>query len=290
MNKTIQRFCAVFTFCTSIASAQIPNAGFETWANGSPTGWMATNAAPAYTTITQVSTAHSGSSAARGEVVTVMGTITMAPILQVGSTGDGFAFTQRPASFTGWYRFTPASGSTDQFLITVSLMKSGTVQTSVAVGSFKPAAASSYTQFTVPLTYVQTIDPDICFIQFTLAPPSGSPKAGSYFIVDDLAFSSSSTGVAGNGATVPGEFILEQNYPNPFNPSTAISYQLSAVGLVKLSVLNTLGQVVKTLVDETQDGGRHTVRWDAVGQPSGVYYYRLQAGASVETKKMILLR
>jgi hypothetical protein len=289
MNRSILILCIVLFFAVS-AFAQIPNAGFETWASGSPTGWMATNAPPVYTTITQVSTAHSGSSAARGEVVTISGSVTMAPIMQVGSAGDGFAFTQRPASLTGWYRFSPASGSTDQFLVTVTLMKSGTVQTAVAAGAIKPVAASSYTQFTVPLTYVQTIAPDICFIQFALTPPSGSPKVGSYFIVDDLAFSSSSTGVAGDAATVPGEFILEQNYPNPFNPSTTVSYQLSAVSDVKLTITNTLGQAVATLVNDTQAAGRYTVRWDAAGQTSGLYFYRLQAGEYLETKKMVLLR
>ena len=290
MRKLTRSLCTMLAFCSLSAFAQVPNNGFETWANGSPTGWMATNAAPVYTTITQVSTAHSGSSAARGAVVTLSGSVTMAPILQVGSAGDGFAYTQRPASLTGWYQFSPASGSTDQFMVTVTLMKSGTVQTAVAAGAIKPAAASSYTQFTVPLTYVQTIAPDICFIQIALAPPSGSPKVGSYFIVDDLAFSSSSTGVAGDAATVPGEFILEQNYPNPFNPSTTVSYQLSAVSEVKLTITNTLGQAVATLVNDTQAAGRYTVRWDAAGQTSGIYYCRLQTGHLNQTRKMILMR
>lgn len=291
-------FLIAVALSTVLVYGQIPNAGFETWSGGMPTGWMATNAPPVYITVTQVTTAHSGSYAVRGEVVTISGSLTMAPIIQVGSAGDGFAYTQRPTSLTGWYQFTPASGSTDQFLITVTLMKSGTVQTAVAAGSIKPAAASSYTQFTVPLTYVQTIAPDLCFIQFALAPPSGSPKVGSSFIVDDIAFSTAPASLVEGNSSIPGGFLLEQNYPNPFNPSTAISFQLSASSFVKLDVINTLGQVVETVVDGIQAAGRHTARWDAAGQPSGVYYYRLQARhtadgqaeAFTEMKKMILLR
>jgi len=96
----------------------------------------------------------------------------------------------------------------------------------------------------------------------------------------------------------PSKFALEQNYPNPFNPTTAISYKLSALSDVKLTVTNSLGQDVVTLVDGMQLAGTHIVRWDAAGQPSGVYFYRLrvrqtnggQAGDFTETKRMMLLR
>jgi hypothetical protein len=307
MNRLASILGVSLVLLTVSASAQIPNASFETWADGSPVNWMATNVPGAYTTITKVSTAHSGSYAARGEVVTVTGSLMMAPILQAGSFGDGFAYTQRPTALTGYYQFFPASGSTDQFLVTVGLSQG---VTSVAAGGLKLGASSSYQQFTVPLTYVSAATPDKCFIQFAAGPPSGNPKVGTYFIVDDLAFSTSSTGVAQNNSEVPAGFALEQNYPNPFNPSTAVSYQLpapsacppsetyngrrgaegSAVSNVKLTVTNTLGQVVATLVDETQAAGRHTVRWDAANMPSGIYYYRLAAGTFSETKKMMLLR
>ena len=82
---------------------------------------------------------------------------------------------------------------------------------------------------------------------------------------------------------------LRQNYPNPFNPSTTIQYDLPRMGTVSLKIFNTLGQLVATLVDERKEPGFHQVRWNA-DVPSGIYYYRLQAGEFVETKKMILLK
>lgn len=83
--------------------------------------------------------------------------------------------------------------------------------------------------------------------------------------------------------------LLEQNYPNPFNPSTTIRYQLPKASRVSLKIFNTLGQEVAVLVDEEKEAGYYQARWDAA-LPSGVYFYRLQTGDYLETKKMILLR
>jgi photosystem II stability/assembly factor-like uncharacterized protein len=88
----------------------------------------------------------------------------------------------------------------------------------------------------------------------------------------------------------PAAFQLSQNYPNPFNPNTAISFQLSIVGHVSLKMFNALGEEVATLVSEELPAGTYSRTWYASGFPSGVYYYRLQAGSFVETKKLVLLR
>jgi len=88
----------------------------------------------------------------------------------------------------------------------------------------------------------------------------------------------------------PKKFSLNQNYPNPFNPTTMINYQLPITNYVELSIYNLLGQKVATLVDKRQMAGYHQVKWDASEFSSGVYYYRINAGANVAVKKMILLR
>ncbi len=91
-------------------------------------------------------------------------------------------------------------------------------------------------------------------------------------------------------ADVPKTFLLEQNYPNPFNPSTTIRYQLPAAGEVKLEVYDVLGKKVATLVNERQAAGVYQALWNASGLASGVYFYRLQAGNFVATKKMMLVK
>jgi hypothetical protein len=90
---------------------------------------------------------------------------------------------------------------------------------------------------------------------------------------------------------IPAEFALYQNYPNPFNPVTAISYHLSAVSHVELSVYNLLGQKVAKLVNENQNAGFYQVEWDASGFSSGIYFYRLQTdGGFLKTRKLMLIR
>ncbi|MGD0339767.1 MAG: T9SS type A sorting domain-containing protein [Bacteroidota bacterium] len=105
--------------------------------------------------------------------------------------------------------------------------------------------------------------------------------------VDSTSTSVESKGVISN---IPAEYGLFQNYPNPFNPSTVISYQLPVTGFVALKVYDVLGREVETLVNERQNAGSHSVTFNANNLPSGVYFYRMQAGSYSETKKLILLR
>jgi hypothetical protein len=88
----------------------------------------------------------------------------------------------------------------------------------------------------------------------------------------------------------PTDFALEQNYPNPFNPTTNIAYAVPADGRVILKVYNSIGQEVAALVDDNLTAGRYVAMWDAKGIAGGTYFYRMQAGSTVLTKKMVLLK
>ena len=92
-----------------------------------------------------------------------------------------------------------------------------------------------------------------------------------------------------NNSALPIRPWLHQNYPNPFNPSTTIRYELPKAANVTIKIFNTLGQEIAVLVNERKDTGSYQVQWNAT-VPSGIYFYRFQAGEYVETKKMILLR
>jgi hypothetical protein len=89
---------------------------------------------------------------------------------------------------------------------------------------------------------------------------------------------------------VPSKFELIQNYPNPFNSSTKISWQSPISGWQTLKVFDVLGREVATLVNEEKEAGYHSVDFNASDLPSGVYFYRIQAGNFIDTKKMILLK
>ena len=89
---------------------------------------------------------------------------------------------------------------------------------------------------------------------------------------------------------LPTDFVLHQNYPNPFNPVTTITYSLPIKSQVELVVYNTLGESIVQLVNEEKETGSYSVELNAIDLPSGIYFYRLQAGEYVNTKKMILLK
>ena len=93
-----------------------------------------------------------------------------------------------------------------------------------------------------------------------------------------------------NDETLSEGFLLEQNYPNPFNPSTEISYNVPEDGLVRLTVYNSLGQLVRILVDSQHTAGSHNVTFDAGDLPSGTYMYRLEVGSFSDTKFFMLVR
>lgn len=97
------------------------------------------------------------------------------------------------------------------------------------------------------------------------------------------------TSIAGQ-ENVPTEFRLEQNYPNPFNPTTTIFYGLKSREPVTLKVFDVLGREVATLVNAVREPGEHSVMLDATHLASGVYFYRLTAGAFAETRKLVLMR
>lgn len=91
-------------------------------------------------------------------------------------------------------------------------------------------------------------------------------------------------------AQLPASYALSQNYPNPFNPSTTMRYELPVRSDVLLKVYNVLGQEVATLVNEAQEPGFKNVQWNASSVASGMYFYRLEAGDFVETRKLVLLK
>ncbi|NNJ52873.1 MAG: T9SS type A sorting domain-containing protein, partial [Ignavibacteriaceae bacterium] len=88
---------------------------------------------------------------------------------------------------------------------------------------------------------------------------------------------------------IPANYYLSNNYPNPFNPSTKIKYSIPQSSNVVIKVFDVLGNEIETLVNEEKPAGTYELTWYAEGLPSGVYFYRIQAGSFVETKKMVLI-
>lgn len=274
--------CAVFLFA-AVARGQIPNGGFEQWSGGIPTGWMNLSP-PAPGSIVQSTTARSGSFAVRGNVVDFSG-FGFSPLLIAGPDGEGFPVSQRHASVTGYYQFTSVAG--DIFVVSVGMFQGDQV---IGAGSFIGfASQSTYTQFTAPIFYAGAGNPDTCFIQIWIADStSGIVNPGSYFLVDDLAFSGVNSVEPAD--QTPVAFSLEQNYPNPFNPSTTIAFGLPEETHARLAVYDMLGREVVVLVDEPLQAGRYHVRLNADMLSSGTYFYSLRTPARTAVRKLTLIR
>ena len=98
------------------------------------------------------------------------------------------------------------------------------------------------------------------------------------------------TDVEDHSSEIPFQFMLEQNYPNPFNPSSTIKYSIPASEFVTIKVYDVLGNEIATLVNEEKSAGNYELVFNATELSSGIYFYKLQSGSFVETKKMILIK
>jgi len=124
--------------------------------------------------------------------------------------------------------------------------------------------------------------------------PFGAETLVPFTLVDASGNTWNYTASVRVSAGTPLQYALHANYPNPFNPSTTICYSLIDAQHTKLTVFNAIGQTIRTLVNEPQTAGIHTVQWDSrnsLGEQvsSGVYFYRLEAGTYVKTKRMMLI-
>ena len=148
--------------------------------------------------------------------------------------------------------------------------------------------------------FVSDLSPSLNYLTNVIALQDGSIiSAGTIFGVSSMDFSlvkynTSLTAIDDQQNIQPSSFSLRQNYPNPFNPSTIIQYQVSSNSQVSLKVYDVLGNEVATLVNEEKPAGSYEVEFkSSVGNvqlASGIYFYKLQAGSFVETKKMQLLK
>jgi len=112
---------------------------------------------------------------------------------------------------------------------------------------------------------------------FVLADPAGS-------MTESIEWVFQVTG------SVVRSFALKQNYPNPFNPGTTIVLDVPKAAHVRLAVYDLLGRQIEVLIDDDLPAGPYSREWDATGSPSGVYFYRMEAGEFVETRKMLVAR
>ncbi len=285
MKKLIYIFpiiLVILFFKTENINAQIPNGDFESWTNGGLASWIYSPFI-----ITQSTDKYSGSFAVKGVVDTLFGS------LETPSLLNYFPISNTYASLTGYYKFT-AMNPNDVIEIDVTELNDTTYNNYGEGILLISEQTTSYKQFTVPITNFEDASiSNHMGIEITITDTSNNsaytPARGSFFIIDDLQLNETATGI-NDQAFSPKEFKLEQNYPNPFNPSTTIKFSIPRASFVTLNIYNILGREVTSLVNEEKTAGSYQIQFDAGSLASGVYFYKIQAGSYIQTKKMILLR
>jgi hypothetical protein len=135
--------------------------------------------------------------------------------------------------------------------------------------------------------YEVRVDDDGYIMAFGYSDISPSGYNSDYWL---LKINDSQTTIRTDGDNMPSSISLLQNYPNPFNGSTTISYHLQTPSRVVIDIFDLGGRKVGTLINAVQTSGNHQVNWNASQIPSGIYFYKIQAGDYSQTKRAVLLK
>ncbi len=196
-------------------------------------------------------------------------------IIHLKTTNDIFNTTNFSTNLTGAVK-------------SVTLLSSS--QNVVAIGNFdvvsQNASTSSFPYTGTWYDYLSGNEVNITSTPISLAPGEFHIYTSKQLPVPDTAVV---TDIKENNFSVK-TFNLYQNYPNPFNPSTTINYQIPKSSFVTLKIYDVLGREVANLVNNEKQAGQYNVTFNASKFSSGIYFYRLQAGDFISTKKMILMK
>ncbi|MBM48235.1 MAG: hypothetical protein CMP27_00175 [Roseibacillus sp.] len=147
--------------------------------------------------------------------------------------------------------------------------------------AFSGLAATPDDGFYTQVDYIGAFGRNLWTSGWTFLSEAGiMPSDAATFIAEESAVE----------AALPSGYALEQNTPNPFNPNTTIRYSMAADGHVKLTVYNSVGQEMATLVNGSRPAGIHAVSLNAAAYSTGIYFYRLEAGGQTLMRKMTLLK
>lgn len=143
-----------------------------------------------------------------------------------------------------------------------------------------------------------SVDKGVTWTSLSSGLPDDS-RIWSITVSEDSIFAGTNSGIWATGAadivnvereiSVSETIILKQNYPNPFSSSTNISFSIPSKSFVSLKIYDRMGREVATIFSEEIPAGLYTRKWNSANVPSGIYFYRLEAGSFAETKKLILL-
>lgn len=291
IKETIFMMFAIFLVSSIINIGQdIPNGGFENWSGVNIDDWTH-NSLASVPTVVKTTDSFEGSSAVKGVVFDFLGT-PFPPTLFIGThQTPTFPISENPKSLLGNYKFNSDGGDVLFIeVIILNLSEGGGGEGHVEITN----NASSYESLDIPIVYDDNNPPGWkathASINVIIKPASGQiPHIGTEYILDNFSFDTV-TDLEIIEENLPTEYSLKQNYPNPFNPSTQISVNVPNSGEYNLTIYNTLGSKVVTLLNGNLSSGTHSFKFNAPNLTSGLYFYNFQGKGINETKKMILMK
>jgi hypothetical protein len=288
--KNNLHFLFISLIISVFAQAQnpMPNPGFENWTDGNPDQWFTINIPGLFLTTTPASPGHSGSKAAKCEVLS-MATGVVVPILQshVDENMNGFPIDRAYSNLQLHYKFHPEGE--DVFKVAVFMLS----ENGTAVGFKEVAiatAAENFTELNLPIEYNgMPGDPVRCLVSMVIAPGEfpDMETPGSYFIVDDVELN--------DGGSTPVEEEKPQLtdvriFPNPCAATVNITLSVETGGHYSLGIFDLQGREVLLVLDEEMHGGVYDLQADLSNLPSGTYVCKVASSAASNSKLLTIKR
>ena len=294
MKKLFTFLCAIVA--SNSLSAQIPNPGFESWdataGYNRPVSWDSPDSA---TNTFSIYPCEQGAPGAVGSFYLKLTSKTVLTFVAPGvavsgrinftkfAPQSGFAYSSRPANLTGSWQYTPSGADQGHVMVFLSKWNSGTSTRDTV--SFTDHAlvgsVTSWTTFSIPLTYQSGATPDSAII--LLSSSGATPVAGSSLWVDDLAFSGTATTGLNNIPVTSASSI----YPNPATGAATISYNSVSGNEVAISISDMNGRSIKTL-NQSVNAGISKVSLDISGYAAGIYVVKITDGENTTMQKLIV--
>lgn len=264
----------------AFAQNPVPNPGFENWSAGNPVGWTTTNVLT-ITPISQSNQAHSGSSAAKLEVMSVF-SVAINPVLICNSV----TINQNYQTFSYYYKANLTAG--DLYYTTVMLTENGNGH-GVGVDSLTSSNNTNvYTQRSFSIQYVPPVTniADMLHITTVISGPnSGTPTIGSNVTIDDLNLTGGTpTGLQENSGNELTELGLAM--PNPATSYCLIPFSLKEAGKVDIELYSTDGKMVRTVLHEKLNAGKYKAECEVEGLPPGLYLFKFRVNERVQYTKI----
>ncbi len=270
MKKNLLLIYFACIVSATYAQNPVPNPSFESWTSGEPDSWLTNNIPGTAVFVTQVSPGNTGSSAARGDVMTITppGLVLSPYLSSTDNSANGFPVNKPYGTMSCYYKFNPASG--DMFQITV-LMEDGAGNAVGAGSIIITNATSNFTLTNVPIFYIDTSNVSKCTIMFSIADSAGNAHMNSYYIVDDVSLSGSVGINELSNSSIQNMSVM----PNPASSQISVSYSLLQSNDAELSIIDMTGRKVQTMKLNNMAPGKHSTLLDVSSLKDGLYLCRL---------------